>query len=174
MIYWIDTGVLIQAHRGALTQSILPQFWHFLHDQLVAEIISMPRLAYEEITERGYDDELVAWCKSRKKLGLCRTETKTVQARYGQLSAHVQDKWKSSPQQVRDWFADADGWVVASAMAMDKDKHAVVVTEEHEKSSNKNKIKIPALCRKFDIDCINTATLLRDRLKPDFSKGVQK
>ena len=91
MTYWIDNGVLIQAHRGSLTYSILPQFWNqYLHDHLVAGNICMPRLAYEEITERGYDDWLVAWCKARKTLGLCRTETKAVQECYGTLSIHVQ------------------------------------------------------------------------------------
>lgn len=168
MAYWIDAGVLIQAHRGALNINILPQFWQFLHGHVEVGTIRMPRIAYEEVVDGGYDDEVVTWCKARKKLGLCCNEGKVVQERYGLLAEHVQEKHSRKPQQIRDWFDDADGWVIAHAFA---EEGGVVVTEEFERASNKSKIKIPALCKVFDIECINTATLLR-RLKADFSKGA--
>ena len=77
MIYWIDAGVLIQAARGTYRFKMIPQFWQFVHTQSVAGTIRMPRLAYEEITDGGYDDQLVAWCKSRKQIGLCRNARAT-------------------------------------------------------------------------------------------------
>ena len=169
MTYWIDAGVLLQAYKGALTYTILPQFWNeYLHDHLVAGNIAMPRTAYQEITDRGYDDWLVAWCKGRKKTGLCRPESKAVQERYGILSAYVEETFKSRPQQIRAWFDDADGWVIASAMASPGD---VVVAEESGKTSRGNAIKIPRLCKAFDVECMTTATLMREKLRADFSKG---
>lgn len=168
MAYWIDSGVLIQAHRGPLNINILPQFWQFLHDQIVAGVMKMPRIAYEEVVDGGYDDEVVTWCKARKKLGLCCNEGKQVQERYGRLAGYVQEKYIRKPQQVRDWFDDADGWVIAHAFA---ETEGVVVTEELERGSYKSKIKMPAICKVFDIRCINTALLLRE-LKADFSKGA--
>lgn len=170
MAYWIDAGVLIQAHRGSLNQKIVPQFWQFLHEHVEAGTICMPRIAYEEVVDGGYDDEVVTWCKARKKLGLCCNETQAVQERYGILAAHVQEKHSKKPQQVRDWFDDADGWVIAHAFAED-DGAGIVVTEEYERATNKSKIKIPGLCKVFDIECINTAKLLRV-LNADFSKGA--
>jgi uncharacterized protein DUF4411 len=80
--YWIDAGVLIQAERGPYNRQIVPQFWAFLHEQLRAGNIQMPRLAYQEVTQGGYEDELAAWCRSRKKMGLCRNETDDVQTQY--------------------------------------------------------------------------------------------
>lgn len=168
MAYWIDAGVLIQAHRGSLNINILPQFWQFLHGHLETGQIRMPRIAYDEVVDGGYDDEVVAWCKARKKLGLCCNEGKEVQERYGRLAAHVQEKYSRKPQQARDWFDDADGWLIAHAFAEDG---GIVVTEEHEKTNYKSRIKIPTLCKVFDIECINTAMLLR-RLKADFSRGA--
>ena len=112
MAYWIDAGVLIQAHRGSLNINILPQFWQFLHGHLETGQIRMPRIAYDEVVDGGYDDEVVAWCKARKKLGLCCNEGKEVQERYGRLAAHVQEKYSRKPQQARDWFDDADGWLI--------------------------------------------------------------
>jgi len=168
--YWIDAGVLIQAHRGALNINIVPQFWQFLHGHVQAGTIKMPRMAYEEVVDGGYDDEVVTWCKARKKLGLCCNEGEEVQDRYGKLAAHVQEKYSRKPQQVRDWFADADGWVIAHAFA-EEGGGGIVVTEEYEKTSFKSKIKIPTLCKVFDVECINTVLLLR-QLKADFSKGA--
>ena len=49
MVYWIDSGVLIQAARGTYGFKMIPQFWQFIHAQLIAATIQMPRLAYEEI-----------------------------------------------------------------------------------------------------------------------------
>lgn len=160
--------MLIQAHRGSLNINIVPQFWQFLHEHVETGTIKMPRIAYEEVVDGGYDDEVVTWCKARKKLGLCCNEGEVVQERYGRLAAHVQEKYSRKPQQVREWFDDADGWVIAHAFAEDD---GIVVTEEYEKGNYKSKIKIPGLCKVFDIACINTALLLR-RLKADFSKGV--
>lgn len=168
MAYWIDAGVLIQAHRGALNINILPQFWQFLHGHVESGSIRMPRIAYEEVVDGGYDDEVMTWCKTRKKLGLCCNEGKAVQERYGRIAEYVQEKHSRKPQQIRDWFDDADGWVIAHAAA---EEDGIVVTEEFEKASSKSKIKIPALCKVFDIECINTAMLLR-RLKADFSKSA--
>jgi predicted nucleic acid-binding protein len=166
MQYWIDTGVLIQAHRSTYPFDMVPQFWHFLHTQLEPEVVSMPRLAYEEIVNGGYDDQLVAWCKSRKKLGLCRIETKEVQQRYGQISAHVQEKYSRKPQRLQDWFKGADGWIIAYALATG----GAVVTQETD-YSYKSKIKLPTVATAFDVECLNTAQMLR-KLKADFSKGV--
>lgn len=46
----------------------------------------------------------------------------------------------------------------------------VVVAEEGAKTSRRNAIKIPKLCKAFDVECINLATLMRDKLKADFSE----
>jgi hypothetical protein len=122
----------------------------------------------EWILNGVYDDGVSTWCKARKKIGLCWNADEEVQGRYGILAAHVQQKYSKKPQQVREWFDDADGWPIAHAFA--EEPSVIVVTEEYEKSTYKSKIKIPTLCRVFDIQCINTAQLLRV-LKADFSKG---
>ena len=59
--------------------------------------------------------------------------------------------------------------MIAHAFAED-DGAGIVVTEEYERATNKSKIKIPGLCKVFDIECINTAKLLRV-LNADFSRG---
>ena len=161
-VYWIDAGVLIQAERDPYPQKMLPQFWQFLHEQLEAGIIKMPRIAYEEVTEGGYTDALCSWCKLRKQIGLCKAETKAVQERYGQIVAHIQSKHKQ--HHVMEFLKGGDGWVIAYAL----ETEGIVVTQEIKKSK-KSKIKIPAVAGDFDVRCISTRRML-DELGADFSK----
>jgi hypothetical protein len=123
----------------------------------------MPRLAYEEIANGGYDDDLTAWCKPRKSKGLCCNETKAVQQRYAQIAAHVHEKYTEKPQQVREFLAGADGWVIAYALATE----GVVVTMENERSY-RSKIKLPTVARVFDVPVRDTYKML-DELGADFS-----
>ena len=128
----------------------------------------MPRLAYEEILKGGYDDQLMVWGKARKKMGLCCNETKEVQERYGLIIAHVQQKYATKHQQVREFLSGADGWIIAYALATD----GVVVSQEN-RHTNKSKIKVPTVANVFDVPCRNTPQVL-DELNADFSKGVQE
>jgi hypothetical protein len=163
-IYWIDTGVLVQAHRGPYKRSRFPQFWGFLDEQMAAGRIKMPRLAFEEIFKGGHEDALTSWCKPRKGNGLCQNETRAVQERYGQITEHVYDKYKAKPQQVREFLSGADGWVIAYALATS----GVVVTMENERSY-RSKIKLPTVARVFDVRCRTTYEMLED-LGADFSE----
>jgi hypothetical protein len=160
-VHWIDAGVLIHAVRGPYPHNRVPQFWSFLHEQLEAGTVRMPRMAYEEVVESGYTDELRDWCKNRKQLGLCVVETKLVQERYGLLAAHAQGKYK--PHQVAQFLAGADGWIIASAMATD----GVVVAQENERH-NRSKIKIPTVAKAFDVKVVNMFQML-NALHADFS-----
>ena len=80
-----------------------------------------------------------------------------------------QEKFGRKPQQLREWFDDADGWVIAHAFA---EEGGVVVIEEYEKATNKSKIKVPRPCKIFIIARVNNTALMLRRLKADFSKSV--
>lgn len=162
-VYWIDAGVLIEAQRRAYPMAMLPQFWQFLHMQLEAGTVRMPRIAFEEITDAGRGDELAQWCKARKKLGLCMPETKAVQARYGQIATHVQAKHPA--QHARDFLNGADGWVIAYAFAT----QGIVVTQENERSY-RSKVKIPTVAKFFTVPHCDTYKMLA-ALRADFSKS---
>jgi hypothetical protein len=155
MIYWVDAGVLIHAERGPYSRSMVPPFWHFIEVQASAGRIQMPRLAYQEITAAGYDDELAAWCKARKSKGLCVNESDELQGRYWEIAAYVQGKYKE--HQIREFLKGADGWVIASALATE----GVVVSSETERSI-KSKIKIPTIAKVYDVRCLNTYDMLRE------------
>lgn len=156
-IYWIDAGVLIQAERGPYGMEMVPQFWQFIHEQLEKETIQMCRRAFQECTEGGYEDELAAWCRSRKKMGLCRNETQAVQAEYGTIVSLIHHLYPGKPHQVAEFLRGADGWVIACALATD----GVVVTMETERS-HKSKIKIPTVAKRFDVRCVDTYQMLRE------------
>ena len=99
-------------------------------------------------------------------MGLCCNETKDVQERYGLISAHVRQRYAAKHQQVREFLAGADGWIIAYALATD----GAVVSQEN-KHTNKSKIKLPTVANVFDVPCRNTPRML-EALNADFSKGV--
>lgn len=170
MAYWIDSGVLITAARGPYRFKMIPQFWQYMHTQFESGVLQMTRIAYEEITEEGYDDDLEHWCKSRKKYGLCKNETKSVQERYATIANYLETdpKYQRKPELVRDFLSGADGWTIAHAMS--SNPSGIVVTEEIERAP-KGKIKIPNVARVFDVKCLSLSQML-ERLDADLSGDV--
>lgn len=158
-IYWMDAGVLIEAERGPYPRAHFPAFWLFIERECKAGRFRMPRLAFEEITKRGYQDALAQWCKSRKKMGLCINESKDAQYHYRRLAEYVAGQF--AQQHVKVFLDGADGWVIAAALAT----NGSIVTSENTKTS-KTKIKIPNVAKVFDVKCQNIFEVIRD-LKPD-------
>jgi hypothetical protein len=142
---------------------MLPQFWQFVDEQLNAGRVCMPRVAFKEIVEGGYEDQLSVWCKARKNRGLCQIETQEVQEQYRVIAAYVETEYAKKMQKVREFLIGADGWVIAAALATG----GIIVTSENEKA-NKAKIKIPTLAKHFDVRCLNTPGMLQE-LGADFS-----
>ena len=92
---------------------------------------------------------------------MCIKGNRAVQECYRQIANHVYTKYKA--HQADEFLRGGDGWVIAHAMATG----GVVVTHESERSK-KSRIKVPAVCREFNVKCINTYEML-DRL--DFRVG---
>ena len=152
--HWIDAGVLIQSERKLFRREIIPQFWTFLDAQIAAGLVKMPRIAYEEITDGGYKDDLAQWCRPRKA-GLCVNPSKAVQKRYGEIAAHLQGK-NHEPRHVAEFLRGADGWVIAHALAED----GVVVTQENERPG-KSKIKVPTVAKALGVKWCDVHEMLR-------------
>ena len=138
-IYWIDSGVLIQAKNGLYAMDLVPKFWTFLETELNAGTVRMPKMCFDEITD-GTDD-LAKWCKQRKTIGyFCCKSNKAVQESYGVVANYVATTYK--PHAAADFLKGADGWVIAHALA----SSGFVVTEEL-RNKYKSKIKIPIVAK---------------------------
>jgi hypothetical protein len=155
-LYWLDADVFIQAKNGPYKR--VPKFWSFLSHQLELGNLRSPKVVYDEVS-RG-DDELASWFVARKEKGLCMNASAAVQSCYGQIGDHV---WggKYRPHQSRDFLRGGDGWVIAHAM----DCKGIVVTQESLRKL-RGKIKVPTICKIFEVQCMNTYEML-DKLKAE-------
>jgi hypothetical protein len=149
--YWLGANVFIQARNGPYSFTLVPQFWTFLSEQLNNGMIKCPKMVYDEIIN-GKDD-LAAWFKPRRGMGLCRHSDETVQQCYSTVVNYVAATYK--PHQAAEFMIGADGWLIAHAM----DGDGIVVTQESNRS-HKAKIKIPTVCKVFGVRCINTYEML--------------
>jgi hypothetical protein len=142
-IYWIDAGVPITAANGLYGFNLVPKFWSWLHGQMEAGTIQMPKLAFLEITDGN--DELARWCKTRKNVGhFCVRPNPQVQSRYAEVAEYVRSKYKI--HQVSEFLKGADGWIIAHALHT----RGYVVTSENTKH-NRSKIKIPTVAKALSV-----------------------
>lgn len=153
-IYWLDADVYIQAKNGPYKFERIPGFWVFLAQQFDNGNIKSPKRVYDELTDGS--DVLASWCRRMRDRGLSVKADKDVQHCYRQIANHVHTKYK--PHQANEFLKGGDGWVIAHAMATG----GIVVAQESERSK-KSKIKVPTVCREFNVKCIGTYDML-DRL----------
>lgn len=160
-IYWIDSGVLIQAKNGAYGMELVPKFWTFIETQLKAGTVRMPKICFDEVTDGT--DELAKWCKARRTIGhfCCKSSGKDVQESYRVVAEYVATKYK--PHQAADFLKGADGWVIAHALATT----GIVVTEEL-RNNYKSKIKIPIVAKALRAPWRATHEMCRE-MKANFS-----
>jgi len=144
-IFWLDANVFIQAMHGPFGFDSVPQFWTFLAKHINDGNIKSPKMVCDEILKQK--DDLARWVKPRRELSI--TANPQVHANFRQIASHVHTKYK--PQKAAKFLSDGDPWVIAHAM----EDNGITVTHETPKG-DEWKIKIPVICKVFDVRCINT------------------
>ena len=152
MIYWMDTDAFVQSKNGPYQLERVPQFWAFLSQQIEAGRIKSPKKVYDEVMT--CQDDLSLWVKSRAT-GLCTNSNKQIQKCYGDILSYLLTE--RSQNQVYEFARGADGWVIAHAFVGDD----AVVSHESERRKNA-KIKIPWVCKQFNVKCINVYKMLEE------------
>jgi hypothetical protein len=155
--FLLDADVLIQAHRSYYAFDICPGFWDCLvayHGQ--GRVQSIDRV-HDEIAGSG--DSLEQWTEERVPSAFFgHTKAQDVLAQFGEIQAWV-DSSKQFTDAAKEKFRDdADGWLVAYA----KTRGWIVVTREKFEQDIKHNVKIPNICRAFDVECIDTFKMLRE------------
>jgi hypothetical protein len=162
--HWIDTSVLVQSRQKYHTRERLPQFWSWLADRVDDGSVRMPHYAWKEICKGT--DWLAAWVKRRENTGLNSIPEPSVQEMYGKCADAIKAKWARVPHQWVKTLDGADLWVVVHAKA----SKGVAVSEENKAARHEtDSIKIPDVCKHFDVKWVDTFGML-DALRADFSK----
>jgi hypothetical protein len=164
-IYVIDANVLIQAHRAYYAFDICPGFWDALrchHSNFVMESIDKIK---DEISEGDHYDNLKVWVKNTiPPEFFCSTDDENVREKYREIIRWVQAHEQFTTDAKAKFADDADGWLVAYAMANNR----TLVTQEVFAADVKVKIPIPNICREFHVPQIDTFVMLRE-LGTEFS-----
>jgi hypothetical protein len=150
--FWLDSNVLIEAHRTYYSFDIAPGFWKAIENCAKADKVRSPVNVFNEIS--GSKDVLAKWVKD---LGtdLFVEPEQLEQQMVGTISQQVLGTYQAS--EAKRFLAGADPWVIAHASV----NKGIVVTQETLAPSNSTKVKIPNICGKFKVPWITTYEMLR-------------
>ncbi len=152
--YIIDTSSLIELNRHN-PMDVYPGVWHNIENLIRQNRLLAPKEVYKEISRK--DDILFDWVKNNNKI--------FVEPTNEQIDI-VRELLKKYPSMIRlDRIYDADPWVIAMAIDMAQSKQStlvkikkIVVTEEKIRG---NQIKIPYVCKTYNIECIDILDMFR-------------
>ena len=165
MAYLLDSSSAIEASRH-YSFAIFPPLWEWLARGINAGRIIIIRQVYDEVTDGN--DELAEWFHS-----------------FGERVADVDFGYTEHLRKMEMWIRQqdyqgnalkkflkrsngreaADSFLIALAL-QDREgvleEEDVIVTEEGSYPEMKGKVRIPDICRHFDIRCINFRELLAE------------
>lgn len=167
-LFWIDADVFIQAHNGLYAIDLAPPFWKFIDEQVKAGNVRSSLRVYKEImATEDPKDELAKWVKNRKNNGMFIDPAgdKSVQGKVSEINDWVCKKYAQTGNyaKVGEFLSGADTWTISHAVCC----AGVVVSHETRVDRTSQKPKIPNVCSRFGVECIDLKEMLR-RLKFKF------
>jgi hypothetical protein len=158
--YLLDANTYIQAKNEYYQMEVCPGYWDWLDHQFAAENLASVSMVYDEL--KAFGDELSDWVKERRVQFLDVSDEAT-QSHFSEIAEHVVQLENLKPGNRENFLEGADPWLIAKA----REIKAVVVTHEALAPESSRKVKVPNVCKVFDVECINTFQLLR-RLEARF------
>ena len=157
--YMLDSDVFIAAKNSYYAFTICPGFWDSLiHHHGEGNVFSIDRVKRELLAGRKTED-LVQWLKNRLPAGFfISTDDEAVTSAYEEVMLWVQRNAQYFDQAKAKFATEADGWLVAYAMAND----VTVVTNEQPRPQSRNRILLPDVCTQFNIAPKDTFFMLKD------------
>lgn len=154
--YLIDTSVLVEAKNRYYNMQICPGFWVWLENMLGGSVFSIENVMKEVLEGK---DELVDWIKPYKEHFLS-VDDEPTQISFAEISNYIINMTDFRESAKVAFLSGADPFLIAKAKTLG----AVIVT--HEKFADyrmRRAIKIPNISHLFNIECIDTFDLLKDK-----------
>jgi hypothetical protein len=157
--YILDSDVFIAAKNSYYAFMICPGFWDSLiHHHESGNLFSIDRVKGELLAGRPTED-LVQWVMNDLPAGFfLGTDDETVIAAFEEIMLWVQRNPQYFDQAQAKFATEADGWLVAYAIAHD----AIVVTNEQPRPQSRNRVLLPDVCTQFKVTYKDTFFMLRD------------
>ena len=148
----LDSSVLIAAHKNYYAPRICPGFWDCISHHISTGQLVVIDHVRAEITRSS---ELDRWL-DQTLIDAVSTSTQDIADAYREIMDWVQSKPQFTDAAKEKFARGADGWLVAYAMVNGTD----VATEEVFDSNIRRKVKIPNVCKKFEVNYLNTYKML--------------
>lgn len=157
--YVLDSDVFIAAKNRYYAFTICPGFWDSLiyhHDE--GNVCSIDKVRGELLAGSKTED-LVQWVKNELPAGFfIDSDGEAVMSAYADVMLWVQRHPQYLDQAKAKFATEADGWLVAYAMAND----VFVVTNEQSRPQSRNRILLPDVCAQFKVTCKDTFAMLKN------------
>jgi len=150
--HWLDSNVLMEAHRRYYSFDIAPGFWSALITHTDAGALRSPLNVLKEIQESN--DALKHWAQGEGRKLFVQAK-KAEQQAVGQISQYVLENYLLA--QAQEFLAKADPWVIGHALV----NRGIVITQERKVPPASKKVKIPNVCDHFGIEWFDTFDLLK-------------
>lgn len=156
MIFLLDANAYIEAKNRYYRMTVCPGFWNWLDLQFACGQVGSIRMVFDELSKNG--DILSEWVKARQS-HFMETEDETTQGVFAEIAQFVVEHPDFTEPHISNFLAVADPWLIAKAKTLG----AKVVTHEVMVPSGSKKVKIPNICREFNVDFCNTFDLLESK-----------
>jgi hypothetical protein len=154
--YIIDSNVFITAHRQIYPFDVAPSFWEKLVEKASGKIIIIEAVQKEILKGQ---DLLAEWYEREKiKFQVYGIPDQEVIEAYKKIISSINDNEQYKLSAKEEFASLPDSWLCAYGLAY-KD---TIVTLEKYSAGIKNRIKIPNVCREFDIEYIDLLQFMRE------------
>lgn len=148
--YLLDTNSFITPKNLYYPFSVCPAFWDCLVRANEEGRVASIEMVLQELLKG--EDELASWARQRGRSFFLAPDD-AVQSAFQEIAAWIRSNFEDA--HTKDFLSGADGWLIAHAKA----HHWTVVTLEVSRKGKK--IKIPDVCRSFQVPCINLFEMLK-------------
>lgn len=154
--YLIDTNIFIESARRFYAFDICPGFWEFLEQCSQTDSVKSISKVYDELTSDN--SNLQDFKEQLKNKGFFLSIENIDPESYTKISQELQTM-QYTPKAIQDFSSGADFFLVALAY---QESYTIVTHEAKSGNNARNTIKIPNVCERLNISCIDVAEFLRN------------
>lgn len=154
--YIIASNILISSSRRFYPFDIMPGFWRQFLEKIDRKVVLIDKVK-EEIFSGN--DQLSDWLRENQACFIQKnmSDIEVINA-YSRIIQNVADNPRYSEAAKEEFARVADSWICAHALV----HKYVVVTEETYDPNSKKRVKIPNICKDYEIEYIDMIRFFRE------------
>ncbi|MGI6551864.1 MAG: DUF4411 family protein [Bacillota bacterium] len=154
--YTLDANILINFHRSYYPFDIAPSFWRQLAEKSKQKVVLLDKIKVEIAKN---DDKLAQWLAENDHCFLTKSINDTeIVSNYSKIITSVKSNRQYTESAKIEFANIADSWLCALAITY----NYVIVTQETYQPEIKRRVKIPNICKEFNIHYIDMLRFIRD------------